>query len=166
FKEQRDEQVEKLRDKFASKAETLQERLRKAEQAVERESQQAKQKKMAAIVSVGTAILSSVLGRRKISATSASRMGTAIKGVGTAGKEAGDIARAEENVEAIEQQIEEIDVDMQEAIDAVDTKLNIDDEKFTEIVIRPKSTDIHVHFVGLVWLPFQTQQVTTTQAAW
>ena len=51
-REQRDEMIEDLREKYASKLATLQERKRKAEQAVEKQAEQAKKAKMDTALSV------------------------------------------------------------------------------------------------------------------
>ena len=62
--EQRDEAVEKLRRKYAPKFEQLEERKRRAEQAVERETEQAKGQKIQTAISFGATLLSSFLGRK------------------------------------------------------------------------------------------------------
>ena len=56
-REQRDEAVEKLRRKYAPKFEQLEERKRRAEQAVERETEQAKGQKMQTAISFGATLL-------------------------------------------------------------------------------------------------------------
>jgi len=91
-RENRDLEVEKLRRKYSSKYNTLQRRLMSAEQALQREQEQAKSKKMETMVSFGTAILGAFLGRKAVSATSATRFGTAVKSAGRMRKESMDVA--------------------------------------------------------------------------
>ena len=81
-REERDVAIEKLRSTYAKKAATLEERVRKAEQAVQREKDQAKDAGFQTAVSLGSTILSALLGTKKISATSLSRAATTVKGVG------------------------------------------------------------------------------------
>ena len=64
-REQRDAAVEKLRTKYAAKHATLTERIRKAEQAVDREAEQARGAKVQTAISLGSTILGAFLGRRK-----------------------------------------------------------------------------------------------------
>ena len=59
-REERDAAVEKLRVKFAAKHATLQERIRKAEQAVSREAEQARGAKVQTAISLGSSILGAV----------------------------------------------------------------------------------------------------------
>ena len=80
--ELRDEALEKLRKKYASKFRTLQDRIARAEQKIEVEQQEAEGAKMQTAISWGATILSAVLGRKTISvgtvgraATAAGRMG-------------------------------------------------------------------------------------------
>ena len=61
-RERRDELVEKLRKKYVSKIDTMEERLRKAELRVEREAEQAKSAKMQTMISLGATVLGGLLG--------------------------------------------------------------------------------------------------------
>ena len=70
-REKRDLAVAKLRKKYSKKFDTLQERLRRTEQAIMREQEQASSHKMRTMVSFGTAVLGAFLGRKVISAGSA-----------------------------------------------------------------------------------------------
>jgi len=153
--EKRDVQAAKLRKRYASKLNTLEERKRKAEQVMEREAEQAKQRKFDTVISVGSALLGTLLGRKKLSSTTASKIGTAARSAGRMRKEAGDVKRAEETILATQAQIDELAEQMQAEIDALDTVYNAQEEELTPIVIKPKSTDIQIHFVGLLWQPYR-----------
>ena len=58
----------KVREKYASKLTTLQDRIRRAEQAVQVQSEQATGAKMGAAVSIGATIFGALLGRKAVSA--------------------------------------------------------------------------------------------------
>ena len=66
-REQRDEATEKLRQKYAPKFAALQEQMRRAQAAVEREKDQARQQKMQTALSFGATLLGGFLGRKVIS---------------------------------------------------------------------------------------------------
>src|SRR5690606_21175977 len=85
--ERRDAEVAKLKARYESKVETLTAQLRRAEHALEREQQQASGQRVDAVVSIGTAVLGALFGRKRVSATSASRIGTAVRKVGRTRKE-------------------------------------------------------------------------------
>ena len=63
-RETRDQAKEKLRQKYAPKIAALEERKRRAEQAVARENEQAKQQGLQTAISVGATILGAFLGRK------------------------------------------------------------------------------------------------------
>ncbi|MFA5537463.1 MAG: DUF87 domain-containing protein, partial [Bacillota bacterium] len=77
--ENRDEAIEAIKKKYTSRLNTLETRQMKAMQAVEKQSTIATQKKMDAAISAGSAIFGALLGTKTFSATSVSKMGTAIK---------------------------------------------------------------------------------------
>ncbi|HEY8410481.1 MAG TPA: hypothetical protein VIK76_03735, partial [Pyrinomonadaceae bacterium] len=62
-REQRDQAVEKLRQKYEPKFAQLEDRKRRAEQAVAREAEQAKHQKLQTAISFGATLLSSFMGR-------------------------------------------------------------------------------------------------------
>ena len=154
-REQRDLEAEKLRRKYSSKYNTLQRRLMRAEQALQREEEQVKSKKMETMVSFGTAILGAFLGRKAVSATSATRFGTAVKSAGRMRKESMDVARAQETASAVKQEIAELDERLQTEIDGLESTFDPAAEELEEIMLKPKSTDIALEVFGLTWLPYR-----------
>lgn len=164
--EQRDEAVDKLRKRYGSKANTLENRLLRAEQAVEREQQQSSKKKLDTAVSFGTAILGALLGRKRLSSTTASKVGTAIRSASGAHKEAGDVTRAKETVEKVRADLEALNAELEKEIDDLDTAFNAQDEKLEEILVKPRTTDIHIRFVGLGWMPYRQGNDGRLMPAW
>jgi hypothetical protein len=165
-REQRDLAVQKLRRKYSSKYDTLQRRLMSAEQALQREEEQAKSKKMETVVSFGTAILGAFLGRKAVSATSATRFGTAVKSAGRMRKESMDVARAQETAAAVKQQIAELDERLRTEIDGLEGTFDPSAEELEEIILKPKSTDIVLEVFGLTWLPYRKSADGRLNADW
>jgi hypothetical protein len=154
-REKRDLGVEKLRRKYSSKFNTLQRRLMRAEQTLQREQEQAKSKKMETMVSFGTAILGAFLGRKAVSARSAGRFGTAVKSAGRMRKESMDVARAQETAAAVKHEMAELDERLQGDIDSLDATFNPADEELEEVYIKPQSTNITLEAFGLTWMPYR-----------
>jgi hypothetical protein len=152
-REQRDAATAKLRAKYAPKMATLNERLRRAEQAIEREAAQAKQAKFSSFISIGSTLLGAFLGRKAINATNISKAGTAVRSVGRAAEQSGDVARAGETVEAIKQQLADLDAQFQAETRAVESGLDPASESFETIELRPNKTNISVKLVALAWTP-------------
>ncbi|MDT8284565.1 MAG: hypothetical protein RQ767_03495, partial [Thermovirgaceae bacterium] len=153
--EKRDLEVENLRKKYGSKFITLKNRLMVVQQAVDREQEQAKSKKMETVISFGTAILGAFLGRKAVSATSASRVGTAMKSASRMAKEGQDVKRAQERASSIQAQIDELEIRLQEDISALQTSLDPTQEEIEEVRVYPKGTEITVTVFGLVWMPYR-----------
>jgi hypothetical protein len=154
-REKRDLEVEKLRRKYSSKFNTLQNRLMRAEQAIQREQEQAKSKKVETMISFGTAILGAFMGRKAVSARSASRIGTAMKSAGRMRKESMDVARAKETAIAVKQEMAKLDERLQTDIDSLEATLAPAAEELQEVMLKPKSTDITLEVFGLTWMPYR-----------
>ncbi|MBT8142272.1 MAG: DUF87 domain-containing protein [Gammaproteobacteria bacterium] len=165
-REMRDEKVAALRKKYASKFTTLENRLMRAEQTIEVQQEQSKNKKMDTVISFGTAILGSLMGRKRISATSARSMGSAIKKVGSSRKEAEDVERAQEKYDAVKAQLEELELQSKEDIEKLEASYNAQEEELKEIIIKPKASELHVHMVGLAWLPYYQDRKGKLTQAW
>jgi hypothetical protein len=155
MREKRDLEVEKLRKKYDTRFTTLKDRLMRAEQAIDREDEQAKASKMQTAISFGTAILGAFLGRKAVSATSAQRVGTAMRSASRVQKENMDVARAQERAEAVRLQLSELDERLQEDIDAIGVSMDAEAEALEKISVKPKSTDITLEIFGLAWMPFR-----------
>jgi len=152
-REVRDEIVDKLRLKYTSKMTTLKERLRRAEQAEDREATQAKQQKAQVAISIGATLLGALTGRKSLGRSALGRATTAARGVSRTMDAQGDVTRAKETVEALQQQL----ADLQAQFDAEANELASQIDPLTEsletIEIKPKKTDISVQLVALVWMP-------------
>ena len=164
--EKRDDALAKLRKRYGVKATTLQNRLFRAEQAIEREEQQARKKHLDTAVSFGTAILSAVLGRKRISATTTNRMGTAIRRAGGSSKEIRDVARAKQTATKVRADLEMLNNKLESEIDALENAFDAQSEELTEIQIKAKAADIHVPIFGLVWMPYCDSGDGRMESAW
>jgi hypothetical protein len=153
FREVRDEAVEKLRQKYAPKSIALKERIRRAEQAVEREEGQAKQQKTQAAISIGATLLGAFTGRKKISSSVLGKASTAARGVSRSMEAQSDITRAKDTVEALQQQFNDLQAQFDEEVNALTSKIDPSTEALETVVIKPKKTDISVQLVALVWMP-------------
>lgn len=165
-REQRDLEVEKLRRRYAGKFTTLKDRLMRAEQATTREKEQLSAKKVETAISFGTAILGAFLGRKAVSATSAGRLGTAMKSAGRLQKESMDTARAQESAEAVKAQMAELDQALQADIAKIESAFDPGSETLQEVLIAPTAAGITPQFFGLVWLPYRRDAQGHAVPAW
>lgn len=165
-REQRDAIAEKLRAKYAPKLATLQDRLRRAQQAVEVQKAQSSSAKFQTAVSFGAVLLSAFTGRKIASAGNIGRASTAARGASRAAKEAGDVGRAEENVEAIQTQLHEVETQFRAELEAATSNAASANQPLTTVSLKPKKTDIAVRAVVLVWAPYTSGATGEPAPAW
>lgn len=164
--EKRDTEIAKLRKRYASKANTLENRVLRAEQRVEAEQEQATESKLSTALSFGTAILGAVLGRKRISATTANKVGTAIRKAGSARKQSGDVDRAKETLERAREELAELNERLEAEVDELAGDYDAQSVELEERVIQAKTTDINVVRVALAWMPYEDSGDGRLKAAW
>jgi hypothetical protein len=152
-REARDAALDGLRQKYAARQAALQERLRRAEQAVAREKQDVTAAGIQTAISVGATVLGALFGRKAISSSTIGRATTAARSAGRTAKQAGDVGRANETVEAVQQQVRDLDAQLQEELSAAQEATDPASEKLETLTLRPKKSDVTVRRVMLVWVP-------------
>ncbi len=164
--EERDAKTEKLRKRFAGKAATLENRILRASQKVEREREQAKQKKYDSVISVGTSLLGALLGRKRVSVTNLRRAKSAIRGVGQVAKEKQDVVRAEEQLIVLQQQLEDLNAELEIEVEELTARFEQDLEELGTLALKPRKTDIDMRIMALAWVPFRENEDGDLEAAW
>jgi len=153
-REKRDLQIERLRKKYAPRIAALQDRIRRAEQAVEREKAQATQQKLSTAISFGATLLSALTGRKAVSQSTLGRAATTARGASRTMKEAQDVARAAESVEALARQLGELQALLDQETAEVKASADPMAEELEPCEVRPKKADISVSLVSLAWFPY------------
>jgi len=152
-REARDKAVVKLRQDYASKISREEDQVRRAEQAVQKQSEQASGAKMQTAVSVGAAILGAFMGRKVISATTIGRATTAARGAERIGRESADVTRASENLEKEQRELAEIQQRLEDEIQTITAEWDLSNEPFERVVVKPKRGGVSIQLVALVWVP-------------
>ena len=165
-RERRDEAAERLRQKYAPKIATLEGRKRRAQQAVEREAEQARGQKMQTAISFGATLLSSFMGRKAVSLSSLGRATSAARGVGRSIKESQDVGRAEETVAAVDQQMAELDAQFKAETAALEAASDPQTETLETAVVKPTKANITIKLLSLAWAPYWHDAQGQTIPAW
>jgi hypothetical protein len=160
-REERDRAAEKLRSKYASKTASLKEKIRRAEQAVDREQDQARAAGMQTAISVGATLLSAFTGRKSLG-----RATTAARGASRSLQQQSDVDRAKETLKALQDQLAELDAQFQSEIEALESQIDAQTEALDPVVIRPKKAEIVVLLVALVWAPYRQAPDGLPEPAW
>jgi hypothetical protein len=147
-RERRDAAVAELRTKYGRRIATLEERLRRADQKVEREQSQASSQTATSAISVAGTVLGALLGKRR---GGLGQVGTAARSYGRIAKERADVDHARADAGAVREQLEALNRELETEIgqltaDLDDARLAID-----RIAIKPRKADIAVEDIALVW---------------
>jgi hypothetical protein len=165
-REKRDELVEALRKKYAPKIASLQERLRKAQAAAEKQQEQARQAKMQTALSIGATLLGAFTGRKTFSSSTISKATGAARRAGRAFEESGDVSRANDTVESVQQQLTDLQAQFEAESNALSEKVDPLTEVLETVTVKPKKTDILVQLVSLAWAPYWQDEEGNVGPAW
>lgn len=151
LREARDAEIDKLRKKYAPRLLSLEDQQRRARERIERERAQLSSQKMNTAISVGTSLLGALLGRKKISASSVSRVGTAARSAARVGREQQDVARAQESLEVLQQRQAEMEAELALETERIRQQFDPAAVQVEQVSLQPRKSDIDVTFVGLLW---------------
>lgn len=165
-REARDDQIAALRKKYEIKLNSAEERVRKAEQAIEREKDQANSSKMQTAISFGATLLGAFTGGKVASRSNLGRASSAIRGVSRSMQQGSDVKRAEDTLDAYKQAYDELEEELKVEIEALEEKLVNSTDVVETIEIAPKKTDINVKLVGLLWEPVRVDERGNVEKAW
>jgi hypothetical protein len=151
LREKRDAAVETLRQKYASRLATLEDRERRAAQKVERERAQASNQTLSSALSVGGSLLGALFGGGRRGA--ASKVSTAARSVGRASKERTDVAHAEADARALREQVEALNAELEAEVARLESEFDPQAIRLESVPVKPRKADIAVEDLALVWRP-------------
>jgi hypothetical protein len=152
-REWRDKEIDRISDKSAAKLASLNDRIARARQKVEKQKAEAKNKSMQTYVSIGTAVLSSILGRKVASSTTVGRAATSMRTASRATRHQADVVHAEESLSDLEEKLATLEEEVGADLEKVRLEANPDRLVLESIEIAPKKTEISVDDVVLAWVP-------------
>ncbi len=152
-REKRDFEIDRLRQRYAPKVRSLQQRLQRAEERIGQEQSQYTQQKVQTAISVGATILGALMGRKTLSAGTLGRATTATRQASKIGRAKEDIDRAREDQAYAQQQLDELQRQIQEQADQLAQSFDPQTETLQQVVIRPTKADILVQTLGVLWVP-------------
>lgn len=140
--EKKEDELEKLKDKFDKREQRLLAQLKRANERIEKE----KGDQLNSILNVGASILGALFGR-----TTATKISRTVSKGSRALKESGDVSRAEEKAQEIEDRIYDLGIELDEKIDELSEKYEIGNCEIEPFSIKPKKRDIDVETIGILW---------------
>jgi hypothetical protein len=152
-KERRDAELEQVRTRHAAKLAALEDRVERARQKVERERAEAKNQSLQTYVSIGSAVLGALLGRKAASSTNIGRAATSMRAASRSARQQADVVHAEESLATLEERRRLLEEEVAADLEKIRLASNPDRMPLEEIEIPPRKTDIVVDDVVLAWVP-------------
>ena len=152
-KEWRDSRIDDVRGRFAQKIASLTDRIERARQKVEREKAEAKNQSMQTYVSIGSAVLGALLGRKMASSTTIGKAATSMRTASRAARQQADVAHAEESLATLEERRRALEEEVDAELERIRVEADPSRIVLETIDIPAKKTDISVDDVVLAWIP-------------
>jgi len=140
--DKKEAEIEKLKTRYASKEKVFRDRLLRAQERVEKESTDS----TGSMIDAGIAVIGALFGR-----ATPTKIGRAFKKGSNILKSRDDLSRAEERVVQIHDDIEKLEYELEDKIDLLNEKYNVDNCAMETFAIKPRKTDIDVESCAIVW---------------
>ena len=151
LREEREEEIEKLKKKYGKKRDTLERRLSRAMEKLQKEEADVSASTTNTVLSFGMTILDAFLGRSAVKRSTTAKAGTALRSAGRMYREKEDVARAQQRVREIEEEIEALEEELTEEIEAISEKYDPDNYEIEPFYLKPRRSDIHDIEVAILW---------------
>lgn len=151
LRENRDAQVQKVRDNYEDKIANLTKKLKAAEEKVVQKQHKTIWQAFEAFISFCSSMIGALLGRG-ITKGTISQAGSSIKRAGRIGQDSQGVTQAKESVEDYQTQLDDLRIGLHKDIDALYAFDRADNIKIEKIVITPRKSDISVDKIALVWI--------------
>jgi len=122
-RERRDADVEKLRAKYAAKLETLQDKLRRAQEMVDRQQAELQERSVDTAISLGSSIFGAIFGRKTFSRQNVDRASSTARRAGRVAKEKQDVTRARDSLDTLLRQRGALEQQVQQEVERIDDAL-------------------------------------------
>jgi len=148
-RERRDEEVDKIEQKYAKEFEKLRDKLEKSQTLLIKKQASASALKQEAMVSAGESVIGMFMGRRSTrSATKAMNKYQKSKTVAI------DIEEAQKDIESINKEMQLLENELKLQIESIKQKREKEISEVKEVLIQPKKSDIEIKMISLAWIPY------------
>lgn len=147
-REVRDDEVDKLTDKYDRQLRRLKTDLDKAQLAVEKKEATAQARNREFMVSVGESLVGMFMGRRSLRTASSSLGKYRMQSSAKMGVE-----EAEQKVEALQGELAAVEEELKTKVQEITDKWDAAVDSFETVPVTPRRSDVEVDAVALAWLP-------------
>ncbi len=150
-REERDEAVRRLRERFASKTGAASQKIARAREAVAQQQSQARAAQMQTVISVGTSILGALFGRKGSGMGHVSRAGTAARGMTRTMKESADVGTAQERLAAAEAAAADLEAELAAQIASIPSPSDASQQPLGTLRLKLSPETLRVESSGVLW---------------
>ena len=155
IREDRDNMTQKLRQKYASKMRSLQEKIQRTENILRLQQEQAQQQKIQTAFSLGSTLIGAFMGR-KIARYSARRASDVMRGVTRTAKEKNDVNKALQTLQSYQRQFLDLETEFKAEVVEIENKIRRNLNDLETITLKLDKKDISVKLLSLTWVPHPT----------
>ncbi|MCG3690623.1 ATP-binding protein [Aliarcobacter butzleri] len=146
-----DLEVEKLKVKFVKENDSIETKLSKLYEKLQKEEIQATSTTTDTIISIGTSLLGAFFGNSVINKTNIGKVATSAKGASKILKERNDVKQVENEILELQQQKETLKTLLENEIEKINLANQSSNFPIEEIFIKPKRSDIYNTKLALLW---------------
>ncbi|MFW3382933.1 ATP-binding protein [Aliarcobacter butzleri] len=146
-----DLEVEKLKIKFVKENDSIEIKLSKLYEKLQKEEIQATSTTTDTIISIGTSLLGAFFGNSVINKTNIGKVATSAKGASKILKERNDVKQVENEILELQQQKEVLKTLLENEIEKINLANQSSNFPIEEIFIKPKRSDIYNTKLALLW---------------
>lgn len=151
LRQQKDQAVEKLREKYRLRQAGLEQKMNRALDRLDKEKVDVQAKTADSLVSFGVAVVGAFFGRKALSAANLGRAATGVRSVGRVVKEKSDVKRAEEEIEELRQALAELSAEIEQKVTELADTFDAERYDIESFTISPRRSDIFNVRVALLW---------------
>ncbi len=151
LREQKDQAVEKLREKYRVRQTGLEQKLNRALDRLDKETVDVQSKTADSLISFGVAVVGAFFGKKTLSATNLGRAATGVRSVGRVVKEKSDVRRVEEEIEELRQAMEALSTEIEQKARELADTFDVDRYEIETFTINPRRSDIFEVRAVLLW---------------
>jgi hypothetical protein len=145
----RDEEAQKVKDKYQKKIETMRKKISKEQRELTEDMSELSSRRMEEWVTHAENLLGFLGGsrsRRRVSSSMTKRRMTS--------KAKADVSESEESIVQFQKDLDNLELEMAEELDELSEEWVEKADSLEQEVITPRRKDIHVELFGVLWLPF------------
>ena len=147
-REERDEALDDLHERYEDKFDRLKERIRKEQQDIDEAEAEVSARRTQEVVNVAETLFSVFVKGRKRS------FGTAATKRRMSARASQKLREAEEDLEELQYDYEDLEKELQDKLDELTEEWETIANDITEKEVKPRRTDIQIQNVMLVWYPY------------